>query len=375
MKKRSLIIFMIMLIPMLFMQVEAKKVTVNEFVTEFNRLAKDYGGNEFVSNVEATIDSDNKKVKVTADTENILLTYTDDYLEYTRSGGAPTDLNLSGTILDSLIFNALLETMFSLAGVSSDYSVSLPSDYNNDFDKYNVVFEFKDYTYNITQDDGSSQTGESSYIDNYKIGFDTEKITEYAKIYGSETDSKKYGGLVPKLSLKISSEGKPMYLLDLDYTPKNDDDTPYCKVYRAESIDDDYINIIGNSSNSNWSMGCIETVEGMLHGDTTAEANKVYYYKAQVIGSDKYSDIFKVDLANNTVENVTTGEKINSDAISEDKDNTSDKEENSDTKTDDTDKKLENPNTGDFLPFLPILLLMMISIIIWHKVGNKFAKI
>lgn len=373
MKKRSLIIFMIMLIPMLFMQVDAKKVTVTEFVTEFNRLAKDYGGNEFVSKIEATIYSDSKKVKVTADTENILLTYTDDYLEYTRSGGAPTDLNLSESMLESLIFDALLQTMFSLSGISKDYSATIPNNYNSDFDKYNVIFVLKDYTYNITQDDGSSKTGESSYIDNYKIGFDTEKITAYAKIYGTETDSKKYGGLIPKLSLKIGSDGKPMYSLNLDYTPKNDDDTPYCKVYRADSLEGNYVNIVGGSSDTDLSIGCIETVEGILHGDTTAEIKKVYYYKAQVIGSDNYSDIFKVDLTNNTIENVTTGEKISVDVV-DNKDNTSDKDENSNIK-DETDKKLENPNTGNFLPFLQIFVLLMISIIIWHKVGNKFAKI
>ena len=372
MKKISLLIFMIMLMPIMYMKVEAKKVTAAEFVTEFNRLAKDYGGNELVSKIEATIDNNNKQIKVTADAENILLTYTDDYLEYTRSGGIPTDLNLSESMLDSLIFEALLETMFSLSGISKNYNAALPSDYDNDFDKYNVVFVLKDYAYTITQDDGSTKEAESSYIDNYKIGFDTEKIAAYAKIYGTETDSKKYGGLIPRLSLKIGSDGKPMYSLNLDYTPKNDDDTPYCKVFRADDVDGNYKNIVGGSEDSDWSMGCIETVEGVLHGDTTAETNKVYYYKAQVIGSEKYTDIFKVDLVNKTIENLTTGEKINT-ADTDSKDNTSDKEESSDTKTD--DKELQNPNTGDFLPFLPILLLMMTSIIIWYKVGNKFAKI
>lgn len=372
MKKISLIIFMIMLMLVMYMKVEAKKVTAAEFVTEFNRLAKDNGGNELVSEVKATIDNNKKQIKVTADAKNILLTYTDDYLEYTRSGGVPTDLNLSESMLESLIFDALLDTMFSLSDISKDYSATIPNNYNSDFDKYNVIFVLKDYTYNITQDDGSLKTGESSYIDNYRIGFDTEKIAAYAKIYATETDSKKYGGLIPRLSLKIGSDGKPMYSLNLDYTPKNDDDTPYCKVFRAEDVDGNYKNIVGGSEDSNWSMGCIETVEGMLHGDTTAETNKVYYYKAQVIGSEKYTDIFKVDLVNKTIENLTTGEKINA-ADTDSKDNPSDKEESSDTKTD--DKKLENPNTGDFLPFLPILLLMMTSIIIWYKVGNKFAKI
>ena len=363
---------MMALIFMLVMPVEAKKVTVNEFVTEFNRLAGDYSSGGLIEKVEASIDSDNKKIKVAVDDENILLSYTDDYLEYTRTSGVPTDINLGGNMLDTIVFNALLETMFSLAGVSKDYSAAIPSDYNNDFDKYNVIFTLKEYTYNISKDDGSSEEGQSYYVDNYKIGFDTEKIAEYAKAYGTETSSKKYGDLVPKLSLKIDSDGKTMYSLDLDYTPKDDDDTPYCKVFRAEAVDGNYINIVGGSGDSDWSIGCIQTVEGLLHVDTSAETNKVYYYKAQVIGSEKYTDIFKVDLVNKTVENLTTGEKINAEDT-DSENNTSDKEESSDTKTD--DKELQNPKTGDFLPFLPILILMLISIVTWRKVGNKFARI
>lgn len=100
---------MLVLLPAMFIKVEAKKVTAAEFVTEFNRLAKDNGGNELISEVEATIDNNNKQIKVTADAENILFTYTDDYLEYTRSGGVTIDLNLSESMLESLIFDALLD--------------------------------------------------------------------------------------------------------------------------------------------------------------------------------------------------------------------------------------------------------------------------
>lgn len=372
MKKRSILVFMLVLLPAMFIKAEAKKVTVNEFVTEFNRLAEDYSSNGLIEKVEASLDSDNKNIKVAVDDDNILLSYTDDYLEYTRTSGAPTEPNIGEMMLDTIVFNALLETMFSLAGVSKDYSAAIPSDYNNDFDKYNVVFTLKEYTYNISKDDGSSNEGQASYVDNYKIGFDTEKIAEYAKVYGTETSSKKYSNLVPKLSLTIASDGKTMYSLDLDYTPKDDDDTPYCKVFRAEAVDGNYKNIVGGSGDSDWSMGCIQKTEELLQVDTSAQTNKVYYYKAQVIGSEKYTDIFKVDLVNKTIENLTTGEKTNV-ADTESKDNPSDKEESSDTKTD--DKELQNPNTGDFLPFIPIFFLMLASFVTWCKVGNRFARI
>ena len=59
--------------------------------------------------------------------------------------------------------------------------------------------------------------------------------------------------------------------------------------------------------------------------------------------------------------------------MSESKDNPSDKEESSDTKTD--DKELQNPNTGDFLPFIPIFFLMLASFVTWCKVGNRFSRI
>ena len=82
-------------------------------------------------------------------------------------------------------------------------------------------------------------------------------------------------------------------------------------------------------------------------------------YSSQNVESDKFSNILKVDLANNII----------TDTSNEDKVATDDKTE------EETKKDYKNPETGAFLPMIPILVLSLISIVVWNKVKNKFVKI
>ena len=82
-------------------------------------------------------------------------------------------------------------------------------------------------------------------------------------------------------------------------------------------------------------------------------------YSSQNVESDKFSNILKVDLANNII----------TDTSNEDKVATDDKTE------EETKKDYKNPETGAFLSMIPILVLSLISIVVWSKVKNKFVRI
>ena len=359
MQKKNLLLFLVLLVPALFMKVEAKVFTVEEVVTEFNKEVKEKYTT--LGDLKATVDTYNKKIKLTQDSSESTLDYTDTYIEYKYTGGTPTDGNNSEEYRKHLIYNAFLDSLFSLAKVKDCYSVDYIVSYENNFDKYNVELVYTDYKYNVKNDAGETVEKDSSYISDFKIGFDGDKITVFAEAYAKS----KHFDLVPKLNMKII-DGAVSYNFKLDYTKENDDDVPYCIVYRSDSLDGTYTKI----GNDNMSVSCEERSDGVYLVDDTAVSGSTYYYKAQVVGSDKFSNILKVDLANNIVTDTSNGEII--DAPSKD---TEDKETHTDDKKEDTKKDLQNPETGDFLPMLSILILLLASITVWSRVKNKFIRI
>lgn len=272
------------------MKVEAKSFTINELVGKFNDIgtiqASTYG------KMAATIDSDNKKINVVADKGNASLDYTDNYILFDNSKNVPTDDGSSAAMFDFILFHNFLNAILNLTGIDKDYTVNTIDNYNNDYDKYNVEIVYKNYKYTVNTDSGTEEK-ESAYLNDFKIGFDSDKIRAFAAAYG----------------------------------------------------------------------------------DDKIEAGKIYYYKAQVTGSDKFSNILKVDLTSNIITDTSNNEII----YAPSKDN--DKEDKTDDKTTTNDKKEEpkkdykNPETGDFLPLLPILILILASIGVWHKVKDKFVRI
>lgn len=357
------------LLSLMTYKVEAKKLTVDEVVTEFNRQTAD-----MVAKVSASVDNDNQKIKVNVSDKEILLSYTEDYLAYDSAGKIPTGDGATEALTYGSLYTLFLESAFSLSGLAKDYNAVAPSTSVTDFDKYNVVYTLSNYEY-TSSDGGKETTNTGTYIKDFKIGFDTEKLAVYAAKYGEETDSKKYGNLVPDLTIRIA-DNIAKFHVSLDYTPKDEKDSPRCNVYRSYSLDGDYTKVGADD----WSIDCLNSGDE-YYQDGASEGKTVLYYKAQVIGSTKYSNIIKVDLVNKIITDTVTGEETSFDDTDDNPSDNIGKDDNSDTrddnKTDDKtdEKKLQNPNTGDFLPFLPILILMLISIVTWRKVGNKFVRI
>ena len=261
-----------------------------------------------------------------------------------------------------MIFEAFLDSLFGLSNVDSIYSTAYLGEYESNFDKYNVSFDYTDYKYNGKNDKGESVELEDSYVSDFKLGFDSDEITDFAKTYAKSN----HFDIVPKLNMKISN-GKVNYNFKIDYTKQADEDIPYCVVFRAEALDGTYTKITENS------ISCEERDISVYLVDDTTTAGKTYFYKAQVVGSNKFSNILKVDLTSNIITDTSNNEIIYSPSKDDDKEDKNTSSE--DKKEEETKKDYKNPETGAFLPMLPILILALASIVVWSKVKNKFMRI
>lgn len=360
MKKRNLLL-LFMLVPIIFIRVDAKKFTVNEVVTEFNKVVSEKY-KVTLGDMEASIDADNKKISLTKGKQDFSLSYTNDYIEYKYAGSTPTGANNGMDYCIKLIFEAFLDSLFGLSNVDSIYSTAYLGKYESNFDKYNVSFDYTDYKYNGKNNKGESVELEDSYVSDFKLGFDSDKITDFAKTYAKSN----HFDIVPKLNMKISN-GKVNYNFKIDYTKQADEDIPYCVVFRAEALDGTYTKITENS------ISCEERDISVYLVDDTTMAGKTYFYKAQVVGSNKFSNILKVDLTSNIITDTSNNEIIYSPSKDDDKEDKNTPSE--DKKEEETKKDYKNPETGAFLPMLPILILALASIVVWSKVKNKFMRI
>ena len=363
MKRKGILLFLLALLPVMVIKVDAKVFTIDEVVARFNKeVSETY---TTLGDLKAVVDSENKKVKLVKDEKESLLDYTDTYIEYKYSGSTPTNINVMEEYYTQLIFKAFLDSLFSLTNVKYYYSVAYIESYENNFDKYNVELVYTDYKYNDKNDAGETVEKDASYISSFKLGFDSDKINTFAETYAKS----KHFNLIPKLNMTIL-DGDVSYNFKLAYTKEDEDDVPYCAVYRSDSLDGTYTNI----DDGNMLVSCEERDSGVYLVDETAVKGKTYYYKAQVVGSDKFSNILKVDLANNIITDTSSGEIIY--APSKDDDTSNDDKVVADDKTkEETKKDYNNPETGAFLPMIPILVLSLISIVVWNKVKNKFVKI
>lgn len=361
MKKGNLLLLLVMLVPIIFIRVDAKKFSVNEVVTEFNKVVSEKY-KVTLGDMEASIDTDNKKISLIKGKQDFSLSYTDDYIEYKYAGSTPTGANNGGDYYIELIFDAFLDSLFGLSNVDSVYSTAYLGEYESNFDKYNVSYDYTDYKYNGKNDKGESVELEDSYVSDFKLGFDSDKISNFAKTYAKSN----HFDIVPKLNMKISG-GEVNYNFKIDYTKQADEDIPYCVVFRAEALDGTYTKITENS------ISCEERDISVYLVDDTTTAGKTYFYKAQVVGSNKFSNILKVDLTSNIITDTSNNEIIYSPSKDDDKEDKNTPSE--DKKEEETKKDYKNPETGAFLPMLPILILALASIVVWSKVKNKFMRI
>ena len=350
-------IFMILLLPIIFIKVDAKVFTINEVVDKFNDLANEQA--TVIGKITAEIQSDNKNVKITwSGTQTaVLLDYGDDYIEFNAKDKVPTSENEEEYYY--LLYRYTLNSLLNLSGFAKADAETLEK-YDNDYDKYNVSLIYTPYKYK----DNSGNDVESTYASNFKIGFDSEKISRLYYDYLDSTHSQ-FEGLVPVLKLHIE-DNELTYKVSLDTTYRN----PTCIIYRSTSKDGKYTNILGGDT----AIACNGNIATLTDND--AKTGETYYYKAQIVGSSKYTDIYQVDLKNNIITNTVTNEIIESPSKDEEKDPVNpipDKDNN--TKEEETKKDYKNPETGEFLPMLPILILSLISIGVWSKVKNKFVRI
>lgn len=368
MKRKKLLLGLAMLIPISFMKVEAKIFTINEVSEYLNK-----------GSFNTKVNSTNKTLDFYSDGDAIFaVQYTDDYLLYDDPVTSVTQDKVGMAMISAMYFPEIIKSMMAMSGVTVD-SLKEKIFTCTDYDKYGLAIKSLKYNFSDSENGSSASIG-GEYINYLKLTLDSDKLVNLANTYGIVVDKTKYKDLVPSINMKISrdtideTKKKVNYRFGLNYTPTDENDNPMCIMYRSDSLNGTYSQVQSQYS-------CMMASDGVMLIDRNVEKDKAYYYKAQVVGSDKFSDIIKVDLSNDSITDPISGEVIKDNTASKDNEVNDKTDGKTDDKTTTNDKKEEpkkdykNPETGDFLPLLPILILILASIGVWHKVKDKFVRI
>lgn len=358
MKRISLLLLGVLLISISFMGVEAKSFTINEVSEYLNK-----------GSFNTKVNSTNKTLDFYSDGDAIFsVQYTDDYLLYDDPVTSVTQDNVGMAMISAMYFPEIIKSMMAMSGVTVD-SLKEEIITCTDYDKYGLTIKSLKYHFSDSEK-GSSVSIGGEYINYLKLTLDSDKLVTLANTYGVIVDYSKYKDLVTTSFVKIDTFGDKKqvnYKFTLDYTKTDEDDNPQCYMYRSDSLNGTFTKV------QTLKTSCIDSNDGSYLFDDDISDGGVYYYKPQVVGSDKFGNIIKVDLSNNTVTDAISGEPIVDKASSKDE-VTEDKTDN-DTKKEETKNDYKNPETGAFLPMLPILILALASIVVWSKVKNKFMRI
>lgn len=365
MKRKGILLFLLILLPVMVIKVDAKVFTIDEVSENLNK-----------ENFATKVNTEGKTLDFYSD-DDVLFSfkYSDDYILYDDPVSEVTEDNLGMAAASTLYFSEIMKSIIAMSGVTVDtFKDEITS--CTDYDTYGLAIKELEYNFSDNSE-GSSVSIGGKYINYLKLSLDSEKLVRLANTYGNVVDYSKYKDLIASSFVKINTfwdKKQVDYKFTLDYTKKDENDNPKCFMYRSDSLNGTYTKVQMMQSS------CIDSNDGSYLFDDDVTDGKVYYYKAQVVGSDKFGDIIKVDLANNTVTDAISGEpivdKIQSKDDDTDNDTSNDDKVAADDKTEEKTKKdYKNPETGAFLSMIPILVLSLISIVVWSKVKNKFVRI
>ena len=338
---KKIISFIIINFILIIPAVQAKKITIDEIVTEFpnSKIAKQIGfTNYLIKN-----DTGNKAIIYYDKTNNKELTkftYTDDYIEFTSNVTVTKDnidSEVEKLIYDELLENILSETIFKLSGSENKY---LKNENVNSYEEDGLILNIEKISFSGEEDTGSwSITGEQ--LKHYKISLDTDKISKIITKYTTDTMDDVFGNfkeagsatadeLTPTIRADNITENSATVYAKVD---KTGNETIYCNIYRSDSKDGEYKQVSVSSVNCSDGVGLV---------DKDLQSGKTYYYKTKVTDGTKYSEILEV----------TTKTAATKTA-----------EEETDTKEDKKTDEIENPETGNTLSSITMLILFVSGIL------------
>ena len=328
-KKILGIILVISLLLSKVTNVYAQTIAINnDFITEFKNSSVISGLNEVGNQIDAQIDTENKKIRITQQTSEIVLVNyneTEKYIEIDNSSVNVTDQNITKIQMTDNVVKGFIEAIIKLSG-HENKKINFEIDYDA-YDTYGIKLTSKGYEIN-----GSNAVGPYSsvgtYFNYFKMSLDTEKINALMTTY----DKDKVLTLKPTLKANEITNKSVSLTPHIEYTSSNPDFVVYCYIYRSTSENGTYEKLS--------KVNCLDSTMSLV--DVSLNSNSTYWYKASVEEGTIFSDPIKVTTQANSSN--TTKEEI------------------------------ENPKTGASISTIPIILLLVVSVIA-YTIAKKISII
>ena len=172
MKKINLLLFLLVLLPISFIKVNARMLTVSEVAKELD--------NEYI---DINVNSTNSTLDFSYQGKTVFsLKYTDEYLLYDDPVTEVTSDKAMYATYEPTLIPELIEAEFRLSGLSNVVVDDDIYDINN-YDTYGLAI--KGIKYNLSnQNNGASSSVSGTYYNYIKLSLDTDKITKLANTYG-----------------------------------------------------------------------------------------------------------------------------------------------------------------------------------------------
>ena len=172
MKKINLLLFLLVLLPISFIKVNARMLTVSEVAKELD--------NEYI---DINVNSTNSTLDFSYQGKTVFsLKYTDEYLLYDDPVTEVTSDKAMYATYEPMLIPELIEAEFRLSGLSNVVVDDDIYDVNN-YDTYGLAI--KGIKYNLSnQNNGASSSVSGTYYNYIKLSLDTDKITKLANTYG-----------------------------------------------------------------------------------------------------------------------------------------------------------------------------------------------
>ena len=172
MKKINLLLFLLVLLPISFIKVNARMLTVSEVAKELD--------NEYI---DINVNSTNSTLDFSYQGKTVFsLKYTDEYLLYDDPVTEVTSDKAMYATYEPMLIPELIEAEFRLSGLSNVVVDDDIYDINN-YDTYGLAI--KGIKYNLSnQNNGASSSVSGTYYNYIKLSLDTDKITKLANTYG-----------------------------------------------------------------------------------------------------------------------------------------------------------------------------------------------
>lgn len=297
-------------------KVNAKVLKIDEVKDGFNNSATVKEFQTIGINLSSKIDEKNKKLDIYAKEDSgneekiFSFNYSDDYVEFDNRNTVITEEIVSDSVATFLCLGGVMETIFALSGFENK---TFKEDAVLDsYDVYGIQIESEKYNFS-NQENGGSSTLSGDYIKYFKMSLDTDKISAFMNKYGVDAvDDNKYDEeiikLVPIVEAKDVKETSITIFTKVVSDKVDIPENIMCDIYRSTKKDGEYKKISDSSVNCSGGIGI--TDEGLTAGTT-------YYYKAVIMGGNKFSESILVTTKSaaaeteakkdETVENPKTG--------------------------------------------------------------------